>query len=210
MNERLTDLRVCLPPAPLNREFYRANPRIVARRLLGQVLVSEIGGRRTSGIIVEAEGYLAAGDSACHASRGRTPKTEVMFGPPGMAYVYPIHAKWCFNVVTEREGKPSAVLIRAIEPLLGIDAMFTRRRAEAFRDLARGPARLCQAMGIDRAVNGIDLTRGEGVWIEAAGERPSPDRIRVTRRIGVTSAHDLPLRFALVGSSFVSGPKSLR
>jgi DNA-3-methyladenine glycosylase len=160
------------------------------------------------GIIVETESYLAEGDSACHAAKGKKPKNEIMFGQAGIAYVYPIHAKFCFNVVTEEIDRPSAVLIRAIEPVRGIDVMGFRRGTDELRDLTRGPARLCQACSIDRQQNGLDLTVARQLWIASRPLRVvEPHEIRITRRIGVTSATDLELRFLIDGCPFVSGPK---
>ena len=209
--EPVDDLKSLMHPSPLDRAFYQRSPRVVARQLLGRLLVSQVGGELVSGIIVETESYLAQGDSACHAARGRTPKTEVMFGEAGISYVYPIHAKYCFNVVTQTVGRPSAVLIRAIEPVQGFTLMRRRRQIENFHDLARGPARLCQALAIDRAHNGIDLTLGRRIWIEAKPARViRPNEVRATRRIGVTSAQDYLLRFVVAGNCFVSGPKRMR
>lgn len=131
-----------------------------------------------------------------------------MFGPPGHAYVYAIHAKWCLNAVTEASGCASAVLIRAIEPLFGVELMQARRPLSTPRDLARGPARLCAALDIDKDENGVDLTTGHGLWIATDDSREELD-IGVSTRIGVTSAHELLLRFYVRGNSFVSGPKSL-
>jgi DNA-3-methyladenine glycosylase len=191
---------------PLPRDFYDRDVRAVARELLGKLLVRRVGGGLTVGRIVEAEAYLAAGDTASHCYRGRTPRNASMFGPPGHAYVYAIHSRWCLNAVTEPEGTPSAVLLRAVEPLLGIGAMRRRRGVEPLRDLARGPARLCEALAIDRTLDGCDLTRGRGLWIaEGASPALPPIEVIVTPRIGVTSAHDLPLRFAAAGHPFVSG-----
>ncbi len=196
---------------PLGRGFYERSPRIVARQLLGRLLVSRIGGELATGIIVETESYLATGDSACHAARGRTPKTEVMFGSAGLSYVYPIHAKVCFNVVTQSAERPSAVLIRAIEPVEGLATMRRRRRVESANDFARGPARLCQALAIDRTHNGLDLTLGDRLWIESKPAQVIRSKeIRVTQRIGVTSAKDALLRFVVAGNPFVSGPRRLR
>jgi DNA-3-methyladenine glycosylase len=193
-------------PPPLPRNFYDRDAARVARELLGKLLVRRLGGRLTVGRIVEAEAYLAAGDSASHSFRGQTPRNAVMFGPAGHAYVYAIHSRWCLNVVTEPAGTPSAVLVRAVEPLVGITAMQRRRGVESLRDLARGPARLCEAFAVDRALNGLDLTRGRTLWIAAAADAQGQDgEVIVTPRIGVTSAHDLPLRFALADSPFVSG-----
>jgi len=189
---------------PLARSFYDRDVVTVARALLGKLLVRTVRGRRTSGRIVEVEAYLAEGDSACHSFRGRRPRNAAMFGPPGCAYVYSIHARYCMNVVTEPAGVASAVLIRAIEPIEGVASMERRRGTEARRDLARGPARLCAALAIDRTLDGHDLTCGDSLWI-AGG--PDPDGVVTTRRIGVTSAKELPLRFLVAGSRFVSGTR---
>lgn len=199
------------PCQPLRRRFFARDPRIVARQLLGCWLISEVGGALVSGIIVETEGYLATGDSACHAARGRTAKSEVMFGVAGIAYVYPIHARHCFNVVTETAGRPSAVLVRAIRPMQGLDLMRHRRGTDGDADLARGPARLCEALGIDRSRNGLDLTAGQDLWIGQTASVPLDDgAIRVTPRIGVTSAHRRRLRFVIAGSPYASGPRYWR
>lgn len=198
-------------PDPLPRGFYNRPPEFVARELLGKWLLRETRLGLCGGRIVETEAYLAANDSACHASRGQTNRNAAMFGPPGHAYVYSIHARWCFNAVTEPAGCGSAVLIRALEPLIGIELMQARRPVANLRDLARGPARLCAALDITKSDNGVDLTLGESLWI--AGERPAKSQqaeIGVSARIGVTSAHDLQLRFYERGSPFVSGTKRLR
>ncbi len=193
-------------PAPLPRSFYDRDVVAVARELLGLLLVRESPAGRRVGRIVEVEAYLARGDSACHSFRGRTRRNASMFGPPGHAYVYAIHARWCFNVVTEPEGVASAVLVRAVEPLAGLDLMQQRRGVAQKRELARGPARLCAAFDIDRRLDGTDLTVPGPLWIGVARAAPPPSSsdIRVTPRLGVTSAHDLPLRFLLAGSPFVS------
>ena len=174
-------------------------------------LVSEIDGQRTAGFIVETEAYLAERDSACHGAKRRTAKNDVMFERPGLAYVYPIHARVCFNTVTQPVGIPSAVLIRAILPTEGLDVMKRRRETDRVLDLARGPARMCQAMGIWRSVNGLDLTAGQTLWIEPTDEiRYHDGQIKLTPRIGVTSAKALRLRYVVAGSPYVSGPKYLR
>lgn len=190
-----------LPPLP--RSFYDRPVTLVAREVLGKLLIRKAGRRLTVGRIVEAEAYLASGDDACHAAKGRNRKNATMFGPPGLAYVYVIHARHCVNLVTEPAGTPSAVLVRALEPLAGLDLMHDRRGAEAVLDLARGPARLCEALAIDRTLDGWDLTRGQKLWL-ADDPAATPFEIRTSPRIGVTSAHDLPLRFYVAGNRFVS------
>jgi DNA-3-methyladenine glycosylase len=202
---------MALKPNVLPSDFYQRDVRVVARQLLGMHLVSQVGGRRTAGIIVETEGYLARGDSACHGARKRTPRNDAMFAPGGQAYVYLIHARYCFNAVTGAAEQPSAVLIRAIQPLEGIETMQQRRGTERLIDLARGPARLCQALGIGPAHNRLDLTAGQTLWIESPRRVDlNGSEILVTRRIGVTSATELPLRFALHPHPFVSGPRNWR
>lgn len=194
---------------PLPREFYDRDPVVVARELLGKRLVRRSAGGLCSGRIVEAEAYLAERDSACHARGGRNRKNATMFGPPGHAYVYIIHARYCLNAVTEVAGRPSAILIRAIEPVQGIEQMQVRRGTERLLDLARGPARLCEALDIDRRHDGIDLTVPGELWIAEDPLFDSAPRIVRSRRIGVTSAHGRLLRFSLAGSPFVSGRRRL-
>lgn len=192
---------------PLPREFYDSNVARVARMLLGKVLVRENGEGLTSGRIVETEAYKSKNDPACHAARGRTRRNATMFGPPGHAYVYTIHAKYCFNVVTQPEGQASAVLVRAIEPITGIELMRARRGIEKLYDLARGPARLCQALALSTDHDGLDLTRGEQLWIVDDGFKLKPSQIVRVPRIGVSSARDLKLRFLIRANRFVSGPR---
>jgi DNA-3-methyladenine glycosylase len=188
----------------LKREFYERPTIEVSRALLGKVLVHG----QTAGMIVETEAYLGGDDLASHSARGMTDRTRVIFGPPGHAYVYFIYGMYeCLNLVAEPEGKPGCVLIRALEPLSGIDVM--RRRRPAARkpeDLASGPAKLTLAMGITRAQNGADVTRGSLVVREPA--EPRAIDIHVTPRIGITKCADLPLRFVIRGNRFVSGKKS--
>jgi DNA-3-methyladenine glycosylase len=191
---------------PLPREFYDRDPVTVARELLGKCLLRETADGLCGGRIVEVEAYLSCRDSACHAARGQTRRNAVMFGPPGIAYVYTIHTRWCLNAVTEAEGVPSAILIRAIEPLEGLDLMHQRRRTEVVRDLTRGPGRLCEALAIERASDGWDLTAGRELWI-AEDEQPLAKQHRIIRsaRIGLSSAQKRLLRFYLANNRFVSG-----
>ena len=194
----------------LSREFYSRNVQTVARQLIGMLLVTRLQGKRVSGVIVETEAYLSARDPASHGFLGATKKNASMFGPAGIAYVYPIHAKFCFNVVTEMEGSPSAVLIRAIQPVEGIDAMSIRRRTSDILNLASGPSRLCQALGIDRDCDGVKLYARRKIWLETSSMIGTGFSIRTTPRIGVTSAKTKLLRFVAAGSPFASGPKRWR
>jgi len=189
----------------LQREFYNRDPITVAKELLGKVLVRETPEGVTAGVIVETEAYLAQGDPANHAFRGMTSRNKSMFGPPGHAYVYRIHQVCCLNVVTEPEGVPSAVLIRALMPIEGIEMM--RERLGRFDSLpTTGPGKLCKAMAIDLSLDGWDLTLGEQLWVVEDNEPVefAESDIAVTTRIGVTAAKDLPLRFFLKRQPFVN------
>jgi DNA-3-methyladenine glycosylase len=167
-------------------------------------LESTIRGERAAGRIVEVEAYVGPHDPAAHGyGNRRSARNEAMFGPPGTAYVYFIYGNhWCFNVVTESEGYPAAVLVRALEPVAGLEVMTARRGKGAPSLLCSGPGRLCQAMGIDRAVNGVPLNRRPLRLL--AGRRTRGERVAVTRRIGITRAADWPLRFVIEGSPWVS------
>lgn len=194
----------------LGRDFYDRDPALVARELLGKLLLRPLAGReRLIGRIVEVEAYLSSGDPACHTNRGLTRRNATMFGPPGHAYVYAIHARHCLNAVTEAAGLGSAVLIRAVEPLAGLDAMRRHRGCDGERELTRGPGRLCEAFAIDRELNGLDLTRPERLWIECDGFSVAADSLGVSPRIGISAAQELPLRFFHRGNRFVSGPGKL-
>ena len=194
----------------LPRCFYDRDVALVAREMLGKIVVRRSRKGLCGGRIVETEAYLASEDSASHSFRGRTNKNATMFGPPGCAYVYPIHSRYCMNAVTEARGIASAVLIRALEPLYGIEIMQQRRGTDKRLDLCRGPARLCEALSIDRRLDGWNMTRGTRLWIAHDGSSPSREiRITTSARIGVTSAHEAPLRFFIDGSPFVSGLKRL-
>jgi len=189
----------------LQREFYNRDPITVAKELLGKVLVRETPEGITAGVIVETEAYLAQGDPANHAFRGMTSRNKSMFGPPGLAYVYRIHQVCCLNAVTEPEGVPSAVLIRALMPIEGLELM--RERLGRFDSLpTTGPGKLCKAMAIDLSLDGWDLTFGERLWVAESDELVefSESDINVTTRIGVTAAKELPLRFFLRRQPFVN------
>jgi DNA-3-methyladenine glycosylase len=170
----------------LRRTYFAQSTLRVARSLIGKYLVRVIDGRILSGRIIEVEAYIGAQDKACHASKGRTQRTEVLFGPPGVAYVYLIYGMYhCLNVVTEREEFPSAVLIRAID----IDG-----------ELVDGPGRLCRALQIDRQLNRADLTTGESIWFEDRGVLVKRGDVGTHPRVGVDYACEWakkPWRFRL-------------
>jgi DNA-3-methyladenine glycosylase len=191
----------------LPRAFYERETEIVAREMLGTVLECETDGGLASGIIVETEAYLGEHDLACHAVAGRTARTEALYGPPGTSYVYFIYGMyWCFNAVTRTEGLPSAVLVRALEPLSGTALMQKRRpgiRNEV--DLTNGPGKLCTALGIVGSMSGKSLQRKPLVIREG---KPVPDeKVEVTTRIGITRSADWPLRWIVKGNRYVSKGK---
>ncbi len=191
---------------PLARAFYEQPTLTVARNLIGKTLARRTDDGVVAGIIVETEGYIAPVDPAAHAYRGKTARNATMFGPPGHAYVYFTYGMhYCLNVVTEAEGVAAAVLIRAIQPCHGIALMQARRGERiAERDLARGPGRLCAALGLTTADDGTDLL-GDTLWIsEPLTPQKEPLRIAATPRIGITQATDWPWRFVLMGSPYVS------
>jgi len=200
---------------PLPADFYNRPTLTVARELLGCRLVRILDGERLSGIITETEAYIGETDLGCHAKAGRTKRTQVMYGPPGRAYVYFTYGMhWCLNAVTEREGFPAAVLIRAvvveqgrdIETEKGVSVVASRRENVPARNWTNGPAKLTVAFGIDAQQNGIDLTSTEsGLWIEPGN--PIPDSSVTNRpRVGLYSVPEpwksIPWRF-LVGRELV-------
>ena len=194
-------------PRVLPRSFYRRDSRVVAPELLNKLLVA---GSRTVRL-VEVEAYCGGEDPGSHAFRGMTPRTTVMFGPAGYLYVYFTYGMhWCANAVCGEAGEGSAVLLRAGSPLDGIEEMRAARpAARTDRDLCRGPARLCQALGLDGAANGTDLVRGNEVRILDDGVAP-PDSPGVSARIGLTAGADLPWRWFVRGDPNVSGRAALR
>ena len=171
----------------LNRKFYGRGTLQVAHTLLGKKMVRQINGLELTGMIVETEAYCGEADSACHAHRGRTPRNAVMFGEPGHAYVYFTYGMHnMLNLVTETKGKPCAVLVRAILPLSGIEEMEDRRKRKG-AELTNGPAKLCQALSIDKSLNGWDLTCGKELWVEDYKKIPA-ESIITTPRIGIDYA----------------------
>ena len=201
---------------PLQRAFFDRDARRVARDLLGKLLLRRVRNGWMGGRVVETEAYLGEKDPAAHAAAGRTARNEVLFGPPGFAYVYFIYGNhYCLNVSCMPEGDAGCVLFRAFEPLHGIQAMSKNRglielptRPASLRLLAGGPGRLCEALAITRARdNGKDLTGGSDLFL--ADDGSAAPRVLTTPRIGITKAAAERLRYIVAGSTFVSGKRVL-
>lgn len=196
----------------LRKSFYARDTLQIAQDLLGQRLVRRLpDGSRVSGRIVETEAYLGLEDPCCHTFGGRrTPRTEVMFGDAGLAYTYFIYGvHFCFNVVTVAKDVPEAVLIRALEPVEGLESMRRARQKFELHELANGPGKLCQALQLGRAQNGLDLTRSEELWIEE-DQGVEESALIDGPRIGVGDRHDAvhwPLRFGIKNNPSLSPPK---
>jgi len=201
----------------LDRAFLEAPVEQVAPRLLGKILAHRTGGDLLAGRIVEVEAYLgphnSPPDPSAHSHRGPTPRTRVLFGPAGHAYVYAIYGRYfCMNITCEPEGKAGCVLLRALEPLSGIAQMARNRGLQAdasTRELTSGPSRLCQALALTRAAhNGLDLLEAASP-LQVRDDGYSVSEVLVTPRIGIREAVDWPLRFALPEHKCVSGPRRL-
>jgi DNA-3-methyladenine glycosylase len=193
--------------SPLSRDDLPAETAALARFLIGKTLVREIEGCVLSGRIVETEAYVP-GDAASHAFRGPTARNRSMFLAPGHAYVYIAYGVWpALNVSSEPAGFGGGVLLRALEPLTGIEEMRRNRGTERLLELARGPGRLAAALRVTLAEDGIDLCAEGPLWLGGAAGRPAP--IGATTRIGISKETERPLRFYERGSPFVSGPRRL-
>jgi DNA-3-methyladenine glycosylase len=190
-----------LPP-----DFYRRDTTSIAKDLLGTYLVHDSRQGRTVGRIVEAEAYLFENDPACHAHKGKTKRNAAMFGPPGHAYIYFIYGMYhCFNVVTAPEGVGEAVLIRALEPVEGLPLMQKRRGAHALHNLCNGPGKLVIAMGMTHKLNHAPLFDGPlTIWDRKSFGGQGKFETVAAKRIGISVAAELPLRFLIEGNEFVS------
>ncbi len=192
----------------LPRSFYQQDGLQLARALLGKVLLRRVGDQLTAGRIVETEAYLGEQDPAAHSYKGNTQRTRIQFGPGGYAYVYLIYGMHCcMNIVAAPEGVPHVVLLRALEPVVGLDWMEQRRHTHRTANLCSGPGKLCQAMAIDRSCYGMDLL-GEELWLEDAPTVPE-EQVAVSRRIHIDyagEAADWPYRFCVADSPYLSAP----
>jgi len=197
-----------LPLKRLKRSALPSETVALAKALIGLVFVRESPQGRAAGKIVEVEAYLSKSDPASHAHRGETKRNASMFLAPFHAYVYKIYGtSFCVNVSSNEAGIGEAILIRALQPLDGVPLMMQRRGTQAVRDLCRGPGRLCQALAIDRGLDGVDLLESPELWIADGGLKS--DRVRKSKRIGITKAADRHLRFYEVGNPHLSGPRHL-
>ncbi len=196
----------------LGRAFYDRSPEVVARELLGKVLKHNYKGEWLSGRIVEVEAYLGMNDPASHTFIGQTERNRVLFGPPGVAYVYLVYGiYYCLNVSCLPAGEPGGVLFRAIEPLEGVKTMAKLRgipEASGASKISGGPGRLCQALGITLKLhNGVDVTRRDST-LQVVDDGYQVPRVAVTPRIGIQKGADLPLRFLIAGDHRAVAVKS--
>lgn len=190
----------------LPREYYLQPTVQAALKLLGCLLVHETAEGVAGGLIVETEAYLSVDDPGCHAAIGRTRRNETMFGPPGHAYVYRIHQVMCLNLVTAPIGMPEAVLIRALEPTMGVHLMQQRRGRMRLNDLCSGPGKICQALAVTMADNGRDVTVPPLFVAQTPSGSIAPNRVVQTTRVGLRCDRgaDLHLRFYIKHSPFIS------
>ncbi|HEX8805274.1 MAG TPA: DNA-3-methyladenine glycosylase [Acidimicrobiales bacterium] len=188
----------------VSRAFYRRDPRVVAPEMLGKLLVrrADSGGSARVGRVVEVEAYCGAEDPGSHTYRGMTARNRTMFGPPGRLYVYFTYGMhWCANAVCGDDGEGVAVLLRALAPVAGVDRMRAARpRARRDRDLCSGPAKLCQALGIDRTLDGADLVTGDRGVAVADDGTPPPETPGLSGRVGLSVAAEVPWRFYVPGA----------
>lgn len=197
----------------MTRAFFNRDPRVVSRELLGKLIVRKTGRTTIAGRIVEVEAYLGAGDLAAHAAAGNTARNAVLWGPPGHAYIYFIYGvHYCLNISCLPDGEAGGILIRALEPVSGIQQMAKAREmadldltvARDLRKLASGPGRLAEAFGITRPRdNGKDMVSADSD-LQVMDDGFRVEKVAVTPRIGITKSADLPLRYVIAGNSFVS------
>ena len=212
---RLAESRILIPNAPITANFYSRDPRQVAQELLGKLLVRREGKKLRAGRIVELEAYLGTHDPAAHAYPGPTKRNAVLFGPPGHAYVYFIYGfHYCLNISCEPEGKAGSVLVRALEPVRGLDLMYAARELEPkhgriteLRLLTSGPGRLAEAFSITRERDNDKDVTSRRSDLQIVDDGFKPQHIATTVRIGITKAADEKLRYIIAGNPFVSGKR---
>lgn len=187
----------------LTPEFYNRSPLIVARELLGKVLIRNLNGHSISGRIVEVEAYLSANDEAAHSFRGRTKRNASLFKSAGHAYVHAIHTHNCLDIVTDEIDVPSSVLIRSLEPLEGIEQMKVLRKKESKLDLTSGPGKLTQALKITKDFDGIDVTDSRSLLF-IIDDGFVTQKITIGKRIGISKARDAEYRFHFSGNPYIS------
>lgn len=188
----------------LNRKFFSQNSVIVAKKLLGKILIRKINGRKISGMIVETEAYRGNKDKGSHAYKKITSRNKIMFGPPGFTYVYFCYGNhYLLNIVTEKKGKPGAVLIRALEPLTNIDEMKKRRRVFDKNQLTNGPGKLTEALAIGKKENNIDVIKDKNIYIEDLKLKKF-FKIISSSRIGIKQGLEKKWRFYIAGNKYVS------
>lgn len=191
----------------LDPSFFEKDTPTIAKNILGMVLETNFTEGKTSGRIVETEAYLGFDDPASHAFNGQTLRNSAMFGPPGSFYIYFTYGMYyCMNIVTAPKGKAEAVLIRAVEPLSGIEIMKKRRGKDTLLQLTNGPAKLVQALGITKDLNGRDIKKGPVLLLADPNFKILDETICTSERIGISKARDLPLRFYINKNPFVSNP----
>lgn len=197
----------------LRRTFFNRDPRVVARELLGKLIVRREGRKRVAGRIVEVEAYLGAGDLAAHAAAGHTARNAVLWGPPGHAYVYFIYGvHYCLNISCLPAGGAGCVLIRALEPVSGLRDMVKARgltdldltSMRDLRKLASGPGKLCEALGITRPRDNAKDMLSPKSDLQVMSDRFHANKVAVTQRIGITKSAEMPLRYVIAGNAFVS------
>lgn len=192
----------------LSQSFFAGETVGVSKQLLGKFLVRSVGESRLVARIVETEAYLSEQDPAAHTSSGRTERTKVLYEEPGSAYVFKVHASCCLNVVVEPEGRPGCVLIRAAEPVVGTEPMREYRRESKQelreKELTNGPGKLCQALSIDLSLYGADMTSRNSALRICENDSENNFEMGVSRRVGISKAVDLPLRFFVEDNKFVS------
>ena len=191
----------------LPRAFYERDTLTVARELLGHVLVHRTEEGTTGGVIVETEAYLGPLDDAAHSYKGRSARVRVQYGPAGCAYIYMIYGiHFCLNITSGPPGVPEVVLLRALEPVTGLDLMRRRRGTDRLQSLCSGPGKLCRALDIGTGLYGADLCADGALYVERGG---NPGAVSSSKRIGIDYAvntRDMPWRFTVTGSRFLSRP----